>query len=480
MQPADEFSRNRSSVWRRAFASLESEDFRDMIEALPAAVSVADVSGRLTYFNRAAEALWGRRPPSDARWSDAWRLLWPDGSPISPDDHPMALAIKGGRPLGGVELVVEREDGTCIPVMAFATPVRDEDGSILGSVITVVELGERKLSSLATQRLAAIVENSDDAILTKDLDGIITSWNGGAQRLFGYRAEEVIGKPVTILIPPDRVDEEPRILAAIRAGQRVDHYETVRRRKDGSLVDISLTVSPLKGLDGEIVGASKIARDITERRAAEERQELLLREMGHRVKNLFSIANGIVALSARSADSAEALARDIQGRLTALAKAQALTMPGRQPEEPAPTSLQFLIRTLAEPYDYPSVEGRSRFSIAGDDIEIAPEPLSGIALAIHELLTNAAKHGALSSDEGRIEIACARDAERFSLDWRETGGPAIAGTPAEEGFGSLLTRMTIESQLGGRIRREWAPGGLRVTLAIPTASLAVRASGDRP
>jgi PAS domain S-box-containing protein len=131
-------------------------------------------------------------------------------------------------------------------------------------------------------RLAAIVEHSDDAIISKDLNGIIRSWNRSAERLFGYTAQEAIGKPVLILIPPDRDNEEPVILQRIRSGQTVDHYETVRRRKDGKLLDISLTVSPIRNERGEIIGASKIARDITERKrveAALRRSETLFREL---------------------------------------------------------------------------------------------------------------------------------------------------------------------------------------------------------
>ena len=120
------------------------------------------------------------------------------------------------------------------------------------------------------QRLAAIVESSDDAILSKDLNGILMSWNSGAQRLFGYSADEVLGKSVTILIPDDHLDEEPKILERIRRGERVEPYETVRRRKDGSLIDIALTVSPIMDAFGKVVGASKIARDITDRKRAEQ------------------------------------------------------------------------------------------------------------------------------------------------------------------------------------------------------------------
>jgi PAS domain S-box-containing protein len=123
---------------------------------------------------------------------------------------------------------------------------------------------------LASYWLRALIESADDAIISKTLDGIITSWNPGAERIFGYRAKEIIGKPITILFPPDHLNEEPEILARIRAGERVDHYETVRVRKDGRLVDISLTISPIKNADGRIVGASKIARDIGERKRVEE------------------------------------------------------------------------------------------------------------------------------------------------------------------------------------------------------------------
>ena len=154
------------------------------------------------------------------------------------------------------------------------------------------------------ERLVAIVESCDDAILSKDLNGIILSWNAGARRLFGYEAEEVLGKCVTILIPDDRQDEEPRILERIRRGERVLPYETVRRRKDGSLVDISLTISPIKDASGRVIGASKIARDISDRKRAEaalakaaELQELLVAELSHRVKNTLATVVSIAEQS---------------------------------------------------------------------------------------------------------------------------------------------------------------------------------------
>ena len=145
--------------------------------------------------------------------------------------------------------------------------------------------------------LASIVDSSDDAILSKDLNSIIRSWNKGAERLFGYTAEEAVGKPVTMLMPPDRLNEESSILDRIQRGERIEHYETIRRRKDGSLVEISITVSPIRTPEGHIIGASKIARDITERRQAQERQQFLIRELRHRSANLFAVVQSIAGRS---------------------------------------------------------------------------------------------------------------------------------------------------------------------------------------
>jgi PAS domain S-box-containing protein len=166
-------------------------------------------------------------------------------------------------------------------------------------------LARRLSGERAAQHYAAIVESSVDAILPKDLNGVITSWNRGAHLLFGYTTEEAVGQPVTLLIPLDRHDEEPFILGRIRRGESVDHHETIRQTKDGRLIDISLTVSPIKNESGEIIGASKIARDISESKRAQERLKLLLREMDHRVKNLFSLAIGVLHLSGRSAETAK-------------------------------------------------------------------------------------------------------------------------------------------------------------------------------
>ena len=243
----------------------------------------------------------------------------------------------------------------------------------------LVDITDRKRNEETAQHYAAIVELSDDAIISKDVNGVITSWNSGAQRLFGYTTQEAVGKPVTLLIPTDRHDEEPRILERIRRGDRIDHYETVRQRKDGSFVDISLTVSPIRDLRGKVIGASKIARDITERKRAEERQHLLFREMDHRIKNLFALAISILSLSGRSARNVQDLVRSVRERLSALARANALTLSHGSrgdPQGTKPTTLHCLIRTIIAPHEDIEEAQGERLTIAGPDFVISGSALS--------------------------------------------------------------------------------------------------------
>lgn len=246
--------------------------FRAIIDALPAAVYLTDAQGKIKHFNPACTAFFSGRTPTlgSDHWCVSWKLYHADGRPMRHDECPMAVSLRTGRALRGVEAIAERPDGARIWFQAYPTPLLDSRRRVIGGLNMLVDITERRQAELARARLAAIVESSDDAIISKDLNSIINSWNQGATRIFGYTQEEAIGRPVTMLIPPDRADEEAEILARIRRGEKIDHYETVRRRKDGVLIDVSLTVSPVKDAVGAIVGASKIARDITARKRAEE------------------------------------------------------------------------------------------------------------------------------------------------------------------------------------------------------------------
>jgi PAS domain S-box-containing protein len=456
----------------------------ELLHALPTAVYTTDAAGHITFYNAAAADLWGLRPElGKSEFCGSWKMYWPDGTPLPHDECPMALALKEKRPIRGMEAIAERPDGTRVPFMAYPSPLFDASGALIGAVNTLVDITERHQAEQRIREgearyrgLAAIVESSDDAVLTKDLDGRITSWNQGAGRLFGYAADEVIGKPVTILIPAERHDEEPNILARIRRGDRIDHYETIRQRKDGSFIDISLTVSPVRNPEGKIVGASKIARDITDRKRAEQQQRLLLREMDHRVKNLFALASGVVALSARSANTAKELSSAVRDRLVALARAHSLTLPataegGKRIEQS--TTLHALIRTILAPYEGQTSADRARVAISGPDIRLAGGLVTTFALILHEFATNAAKYGALSAPSGHIDIACSDSGGQFALTWQELGGPRIDGPADSEGFGTLLARSTVRDQLQGEISRDWKPEGLTILLSVARDRIAI-------
>ena len=316
--------------------------------------------------------------------------------------------------------------------------------------------------------LKAAVDNLEDAVVTKTLDGVVRSWNTGAERLFGFLAEEIVGKSITLLIPEDRLHEETEIIARLTQGQRVERFETLRRRKDGSLIDVAVSVSPVRDGEGRIVGASKLARDISEEKRAAERQSLLLREMHHRIKNLFAMTAGLVLASAKEATSVDALAADLSTRVLALSKAHALTMPdltAGHPDEPA-TSLKALLDALVAPHE----RGSSRIVIEGDDVQISPQALPMLALLLHELTTNAVKYGALRQETGLLSIVFRTTPDGMAeLIWTEAGD-ALEALGDGQGFGSLLERATLKS-LDASLDRSWAADGVRIVFRVPLARL---------
>lgn len=445
-------------------------EIRDILRALPEAVYMTDADGRITLFNEAATALWGRAPEiGQTEFCGSWKLFRQDGRPLPHAECPMALALRQRHPNRGHEIVVERPDGSRVTVLAFPTPLFDAGGELVGAINMLVDVTHRSIAYEEAQRFTAIVNSSDDAIVAKDLEGTIVSWNRGAERLFGYAPEEIVGKPVATLIPADRYDEEPHILSRIRAGEAIDHYETVRRRKDGSLIEISLSVFPIRNRQGRIVGAAKIARDITERRRAEEQQHLLIQEMNHRIKNLFTLAGSVVSLSRRSAATAEELASAVSGRLNALALAHTLTVPAalEAAERGAQaTTLHALVRTITAPYDHAAESGGSRIRLAGPDVDLSGPAVTSFALLLHEFATNAAKYGALSSPDGAVDVVCEDAGDMLVLTWTETGGPRVERSIDGDGFGSVLGRATVRGQLDGEISREWKPTGLIIRLSV--------------
>jgi PAS domain S-box-containing protein len=305
--------------------------------------------------------------------------------------------------------------------------------------------------------LASIVECCDDAIIGTNLDAITTSWNKGAERLFGYLAEETVGNPVAILVPPERAHEEYAILSRIRRGDRVDHFETVRRRKDGTLIDISLTVSPIRRADGKVVGASGISRDITERKRSEAQISILAREAEHRAKNLLANVEAMVRLS--NSDTLDGLKEAIGGRIRALANVHSLFVQSRW----TGAELGSLVKQELSPY---SRDGEMRTQTDGPTVMLKPDVAQAIAVALHELATNAAKYGALSVTTGQVRVEWSHMEDgKVVLRWTEAGGPPV-NPPTRRGFGTSVLETMIRDSIKGWVRLDWHAEGLACEMAL--------------
>ena len=347
-------------------------------------------------------------------------------------------------------------DGTERVVDFAMHPIRDRSGKVAFLHPTGIDITERKRVEAelrdSEQRLrfvASIVESSDDAIVSKNLDGVITSWNRGAERIFGYTADEAIGQPITIVIPLDRHDEERTILTRIRRGERVDHFETVRQRKHGSLINVSLTVSPVRNADGKVAGASKIARDITEQKRSQEQISALAREAEHRSKNMLANVQAVVNLS--QAGTPEELKKAIEGRIQALANVHSLFVQTRW----IGAELSTIVSQELAPY----TSRESRVRTDGPQMLLEPSAAQAVAIALHELATNAAKYGSLSAAGGNVDLKWSQAADgQLKLQWTEAGGPRVQA-PTRRGFGSRIIQQMI-TQLKGTAHFDWRPEGL--------------------
>ena len=277
-----------------------------VVESSDDAIVSKDLDGIVTSWNRAAERLFGYT--SAEAVGRSIRMIIPDDRQGEED---MVLSrIRAGQEVTQFETVRVRKDGSLVPISVRISPIHDDTGRVIGASKVARNIAERDRAAVTTNRLAAIVESSDDAIVSKDLDGIITSWNRAAEQMFGYTAAEAIGQSIRMLIPDGLESEEDMVLAKIRAGEKIDHFETVRQRKDGSQLSISLTVSPIRNDHGQIVGASKVARDITER----SRLQAVAREQAANTEKLSEV--GVVLASTLDRESIIQKVTDLATQLT--------------------------------------------------------------------------------------------------------------------------------------------------------------------
>lgn len=366
------------------------------------------------------------------------------------------------RDLGSLEREAESEDGAAT-YLVRVKPYRDLNNVIDGVVITLIDISDRKRLERDRAHLAAIVTSSQDAILSHDLNGKITSWNPGAETIYGYSADEIIGQPMSRLLDDVQINEWPDNLTRLRRGELITDIDIGRVTKDDRVIHVSLTISPMRDKSGTIIGASAVARDIAVRKAAEDRAETLMAELDHRVKNILAIVSSVVTQTLKADGTNETARADIEGRIQAIARAHGLlTELGG-----AECSLRGLVATELRPY-----EQRDNVVMSGVDVVLSSRASLGLALALHELATNAVKYGALSTETGHLDVSWrvtgAEGKPELEIVWLETAGPPVV-PPSSRGFGTKLIEISLVRGLNAKVNREFLSTGVRCEISVPFA-----------
>lgn len=437
--------------------------FQSMLESLPSAIYTTDAQGHVTFFNDAAADLAGRRPNLGVdQWCITWKLYRPDGTPLPHDECPMAVALKEKRAIRGLELIAERPDGSRARVIPYPTPLFDKNGELIGGINMLVDASARLKSEQELARLGAVIASSEDAVIGLNLQGIVTHWNEGATQLYNYEPHEMIGQPIESIVPPELHAQEFEILEKLRQGERVKNYETERVGKGGRRISISLSASSLRDEAGNIIGMTKVGRDITERKRAEQLQQLLLNELNHRVKNTLATVQAIAHQTVRSARSPGDFAVSFTARLQALSRAHnLLTQSSWQGAELLPLIREQLIFT----------DSNERISYAGPKVSLEPQIALHISMVLHELGTNARKYGSLSVPRGRVTLNWSVQSTRANEDptlllkWQERDGPSVAA-PIKQGFGTTLIQQSIQAH-GGDVIIDYGPEGVTCEIKVP-------------
>jgi len=456
------------------------------------AIVSKNLDGIVTSWNPAAERIFGFTA-AEMIGQPILRIIPP--SLHYEEDHILAR-IRSGERVDHFETVRQRKDGKLIHVAVTISPMRDSTGRIVGASKIARNIDAQREGDRAQATLAAIIMGSDDAIISKTLEGIVTSWNPAAERLYGFTADEIVGQSILRIVPPSLHAEEDYILGKIRAGERIDHFETLRMRKDGSTVEVSITISPVRDSHGRLIGASKIARDISHQREEQRKKDQFLAILAHELRNPLAAIRYSLAYS-RQAGVAEAE----RGRAHAIAERQLEHMAhllddlldvsriatGRVELKPRTIALGPLVQDALDATRalYTQRRHELRLEMPGTAVWLDADP-SRITQVLANLLTNAAKY---TDPGGRVELAVAQEDDEVSIRVSDNGigfGPEMKerlfllfnqDERARErsagglGIGLALVREFVERH-GGRVVAESAgPGkGSRFTVWLPTVA----------
>ena len=461
-----------------------------ILDLLPIATFICDAKGTILQYNRHAVAVWGRTPKpgqTHEQFRESARYFELDGTPVA--RSMMTEVLASGTPVRDVERVVERPDGTRSIVSVNIDPLRNAKGQLVGAVNCFLDITERKRMDAALevsrlhaleqeQRLAATYEHAAIGISEIAPDGHFLRVNEAICAMTGYSREELLAARLFRYTHPDDAEPDREGFRKQVAGA-LDFYSVEKRfiRKDGRVIWLSVRSSPVHDAGDKLLYVVRVVQDVTERKALEQRQKLLMDELNHRVKNTLATVQSLASQTARAARTPAVFRERFEGRLIALSKAHdQLTIHHWESVD-----LRELMSGSLAPY---TGVGPERVILRGEDVVLRPRAVLTLAMAVHELTTNAAKYGALSVPGGRIEIhwqPVRGDNGRpmLRIDWIEQGGPSVTA-PEQRGFGSKLIEGSIAAELGGTARLAFDSQGLRCEIVIPmeAAAVDIRAKTD--
>lgn len=441
-------------------AQRESESrFRTLADNIAAFAWMADDAGNIFWYNKRWFDYTGLPFEEAKRWG--WPLR-------QHPEHVDRVMEKINRCLTSGEVwedtfPLKGRDGVFRWFLSRAMPIRDDTGNVIRWFGTNTDITEHLEEAEKNAQLATIVATSADGIISMASDGTIQSWNPGAEVMFGYTAEEVIGKSERLLFPDDAQAEFDDKYRHLRRGQHV-LKDSLRRRKDGTLLDVAINVAPMRRPDGRIFGFSAVFRDVTERKRVEKHLRTVMRELSHRTKNLLAVIVAMVRQTARTSSDVTVLQSQLIQRLQSLSASHDLLVA----EDWTGASLEELIRAVLQPFIGTTSEA---LTCDGQPVFVNATAAQNLGLALHELATNAAKYGALSTSSGQVRLVWSFEPGedgnlRLVLRWQESGGPRV--TPAKvKGFGHVVIERVVGQALNANVEYDFPPEGVRWTIAMP-------------
>lgn len=402
-------------------AEEKSAILNSIIKSSDEAIVGKNLNGIITSWNSSAERIFGYQPLEIIGLS-IMKLV---PTHLQEEEIQNLEKLKKGIQIDHFETQRLRKDGTLIDILLTISPIFNSEGDITGFLKIAKDITQYRISEIDSRRLGAIIESSDDAIISKDLNSIVLSWNDSAQRIFGYTAADMIGQSILKLIPPNRLDEEPKILAQLRKGIRVDHFETERVRKDGSLINVSLTISPIKNKNGVVIGLSKIARDITDQKIIERQKDEFLGFVSHELKTPLTSLRSYIQIAIKKVTDHEFVSKaliraELQTRKMEGMIRDFLTLSrfddGKFTIKNAVFDIVPLIAGCIT--DSAIISTKHLIQYQGDDCFFVFGDAEKISMVLTNLINNAQKYSPFG---GAINISCAKEGDSVCIKIKDEG-----------------------------------------------------------